>query len=81
MAAAPSLAGRRGLATDLTVPAGLERRRDCKGWLSEHRTDGRSYKPASDQAALAAVFDLHLARKNARSFDKLWRDLERLLRE
>jgi hypothetical protein len=27
------------------------------------------------------VFDLHLARKNAPSFDKLWRDIERLLTE
>ncbi|MGH3679104.1 MAG: DUF4276 family protein [Natronosporangium sp.] len=81
VAAAPSLRGRRGLATDLTVPVDAEQRRDCKGWLSEHRTDGRSYKPASDQAALTAVFDLQLARKNSRSFDKLWRDVERLLRE
>jgi predicted ATPase len=51
----------------------------CKGWLSARRTDGRTYKPSSDQAALAAVFDLRMARENSASFDKLWRDLERLL--
>lgn len=81
IAAAPSLQGKRGLASELPLPADPERPRDCKGWLSEHRVDKRSYKPAADQAALAAAFDLHMARKNAPSFDKLWRDLERLLRE
>jgi hypothetical protein len=43
--------------------------------------DGRSYKPATDQAALSAVFDMQIARKNSPSFDKLWRDVERLLTE
>lgn len=48
---------------------------------------GRSYsevtdQPASevtDQPALAALFDLDQARRGAPSFDKLWRDLARLL--
>jgi hypothetical protein len=65
-----------------TLPSRRETRaepRDCKGWLSAHRTDGRAYKPASDQAALAAAFDLRMARANSPSFAKLWRDLERLL--
>lgn len=81
LAAAPSLSGLRGLAADLPLPADAERPRDCKGWLTDHRLDGRSYQPASDQAALAAVFDLAMARKHAPSFDKLWRDMARLLRE
>lgn len=80
LAAAPSLRGRRGLARDLKVPADPEAPRDCKGWLSRHRVDGRSYRPAADQAALAAEFDLDLARYNSPSFSKLWRDMERLLR-
>lgn len=79
LAAAPSLAGRRGLRPDLVAPADAEKPRDCKGWLSAHRTDGRTYKPASDQAALAAAVDLRMARENSPSFDKLWRDMERLL--
>jgi hypothetical protein len=80
LASAPSLAGRRGLAPDLQAHPAPESPRGCKEWLSQHRTDGRSYRPAADQAALTELFDLHLARKNSPSFDKLWRDLERLLR-
>jgi hypothetical protein len=79
LAGASSLSGHRGLADNLQIPSEPEKPRDCKGWLSANRTDGRSYKPASDQAALAAVLDLGLARQNSESFDKLWRDLERLL--
>lgn len=81
LASAPSLSGVRGLAMGLPLPPDPEQPRDGKGWLSAHRVDGRSYKPASDQAALAATFDLELARKNSPSFDKLWRDLERLLQQ
>lgn len=81
LAAAPSLRGLRGLARDLALPADAERPRDCKGWLSARRTDGRAYKPATDQAALAAAFDMRMARQHSPSFDKLWRDVERLLGE
>lgn len=80
LAAAPSLRGQRGLANDLALPAAPEKPRDCKGWLSAHRVDGRGYKPTADQAALAARFDLTMARANSASFDKLWRDVERLIR-
>jgi hypothetical protein len=55
-----------------------EQPRDCKGWLTARRIDKRSYKPAADQAALAEIFDLAMARTNSPSFDKLWRDVERL---
>jgi Domain of unknown function (DUF4276) len=79
LASAPSLGGHRGLAKGLEVPADAEAPRDCKGWLDARRTDGRAYKPAADQAALAAVFDLRMARENSPSFDKLWRDVARLL--
>jgi Domain of unknown function (DUF4276) len=79
LASALSLGGHRGLAEDLASPAYAETPRDCKGWLTAHRTDGRSYKPAADQAALTAVFDMALARSHSPSFDKLWRDVTRLL--
>lgn len=79
LAAAESLRGVRGLATDLAAPAAPERLRDAKGWLTERRTDGRAYKPTADQAALAQVFDLRAARAGAPSFGKLWRDVERLV--
>ncbi|GGS97614.1 hypothetical protein GCM10010156_64760 [Planobispora rosea] len=79
LAAAPSLGGRRGLAADLQTPPDPEKPRGCKEWLTRHRTDGRPYDPRKHQAGLAAVFDLHLARANAPSFDKFWRDVEYLI--
>jgi hypothetical protein len=81
LAAAPSLCGQRGLSHRLEPPVDVEKPRDCKGWLSANRTDRRTYKPSSDQAALAALFNLGMARKNSPSFDKLWRAVEHLLTE
>lgn len=80
LAAAASVAGHRGLADDLIAPADPEKPRGCKEWLSKRRTDGKPYRPTVDQAALTAVLDLALARSNAPSFDKLCREVERLLR-
>lgn len=79
LAAARSLRGRRGLALDLEPPAQPEDVRDAKGWLQRRRTDGLAYGPTVDQPALAAVMDLDEARAGAPSFDKLWREVERLL--
>jgi len=79
LAAAVSLRGQRGLEADLEAPGAPETISDAKGWLQRHRTDGFAYSPTTDQPALAAVMDLQLARAGAPSFDKLWRDLERLL--
>lgn len=50
--------------------------RDAKGWL--RRAQG-SYSPTVDQAGMTARFDLGIARERADSFDKLCRELERLL--
>lgn len=79
LAAAPSLRSQRGLRDDLGSPDDPEQKRDAKGWLQEHRTDGFAYSPTTDQPALAAAMDLTMARANADSFDKLWRDVERLM--
>jgi hypothetical protein len=79
LAAASSLAGTRGLAADLVVPPDPEKPRGCKEWLTAHRTDGRSYSPTTDQAALAARFDLRLARANSPSFAKFCREVESFL--
>jgi hypothetical protein len=76
LAAAESLRGRRGLPADLTAPEDPEAIRDAKGWLTQ-RLAGRSYRETIDQPALTAVFDLASARR-ARSFDKLYRDVESL---
>ena len=50
--------------------------RDAKGWI---RKAQGSYSPTVDQAGMTARFDLGVARERADSFDKLCRELERLL--
>jgi hypothetical protein len=79
LAAAPSLAGRRGLPEPLEAPPSPEAVRGAKEWIQARRLDGFAYSPATDQPALAAEMDLSLARSGARSFDKLWREIERLI--
>lgn len=76
LAAAASLRGCRGLRADLTAPATPETIRDAKGWLSERMA--APYREVLDQPALAAKFDLDAARA-APSFDKLVRDVQRLI--
>lgn len=39
----------------------------------------RTYKETVDQRAMTAVFDLDEARAVSPSFDKLWREVERLV--
>jgi hypothetical protein len=80
IAAARSLAGVRGLSPGLAPPSDPEAIRGANEWLGRQMASGRSYTEVVDQPRLAARFDLHEAR-NSPSFDKLWRDLERLLRE
>jgi hypothetical protein len=76
LAAAESLRGKRGLPDDLESPASFAALRDAKGWLHQRMT--RGYSPTVDQPALTALFDLEQARR-ARSFDKLVREITRLL--
>ncbi|MCY4503162.1 MAG: DUF4276 family protein [Alphaproteobacteria bacterium] len=78
LAAAPSLGGRRGIDEDIARPADPEAVRDAKGWLSKCMPPGQPYRETLHQAALAATFDLDLAR-SAPSFNKLWRDIESLI--
>jgi hypothetical protein len=81
LASIESLAGRRGLPPEIMPPPDPESVRDAKRWLQDRRRDGLAYSPVVDQPALAAVFDPHLARSRSPSFDKLWRELDRLLAE
>jgi hypothetical protein len=78
LAAAESLRGARGLATDIVRPEQPEEIRAAKEWLTERMSPGRSYSESSDQSALTAVFDMAAAR-SADSFDKCHREVERLL--
>lgn len=80
LAAAESLRGRRGLRDDLEPPADPEGIRGAKEWLTAHMAGGQHYVETLDQPALAAVFDLEAAR-SADSFDKCWRELDRLITE
>jgi hypothetical protein len=76
-AAAESLAGHRDLPSDLKAPHDPEAR-SAKKWLKEHLP--RPYSEVLDQPALTAIFDIETARR-ARSFEKLRRDVLRLVRE
>lgn len=79
LAAATSIAGRRGLPGDITAPNEAESIRDAKGWLTSRMPPGRAYKETRDQPALTSLFDLATARRGAPSFDKMWRTVTQLL--
>jgi len=50
----------------------------AKEWLSRQMVGAQSYRETLDQPALAARFDLEVARR-ADSFDKCFREIVRLL--
>ena len=78
LAAADSIAGKRGIAPSATPPDDPESIGNAKGWLRKRMPRDQPYRPTLDQAALSAIFDLDAARQ-APSFDKLWRDVAALL--
>lgn len=79
IAAADSLAGQRGFASDLVPPDDAEGIRDAKGWLSRHKPPGFPYRETIDQAALASQVNLEQAQR-CRSFDKFMREVVTLVR-
>jgi hypothetical protein len=80
LAAAESVRGHCKLPPTLQPPADPEAISDAKGWLRRHMPRSRKYDERHDQPALTAVFDLDLARSRSDSFDKCYREIERLLR-
>ena len=70
-----SLRGVRGVHPNAISPTSPESIRDAKGHLSGLMTGGRTYVEVDDQPALAAQFDLNMARQRCPSFDKLMRDV------
>lgn len=80
IAAAESIAGHAGLPAGLRPPADPESIRDAKGWLQKAMPPGRRYSETIDQLSLARTMDLSAARR-APSFDKMCREVERLLSE
>ena len=79
LAAAPSLAGKHGFPETFSAPADPESPRDCKGALTRARVAGHPYKETVDQAVLASVFDLEMARAVSPSFGKFYREVALLL--
>ncbi len=69
LAAAGSLAGKRGLQNGLAAPTDSDAIRNAKGWLSERMSNGR-YHEVSDQPAMSALFDIEEALAGSRSFRK-----------
>lgn len=78
LASAMSLRGCCGLPDNLKPPDDPESIRGAKQWLSNQMPDRGCYSPTVDQPALAAQMNLKEAR-SAPSFDKLWREMERLV--
>lgn len=76
LASAASLKGLRTLSNNIENHQAPESVRGCKQWLETWMPATSRYSPTTDQAALAAKFDMSLARRNAPSFDKLWREFE-----
>ena len=82
LAAVHSLRGDRGIAGDATAPANPEAIRGAKEHLEQRcMIPGATYSPTVDQPALTSRFSFEEARQACPSFDKLWRDLERLFRQ
>lgn len=81
LAASASLAGKCGLPADFAWPTKPETKRDAKGVISDalKRASGRPYSQSVDQPKLAATFDMGIARENAPSFDKFWREISKLV--
>lgn len=79
LAGAQSLRSRRNLPANLDPPPDAESVRGAKEWLSGQMPVNRRYRETVDQVALTHALDLGLARANAPSFDKCWREIVRLL--
>ncbi|MEY4511681.1 MAG: hypothetical protein RLZZ450_3803 [Pseudomonadota bacterium] len=78
LASIESLRGKRRVRHDATWVGDPESARHAKAQL-QLRIDGPRYSPTVDQAGLVAHMDLAMARSRSPSFDKLCRDVERLL--
>jgi len=80
LSSAESLSGKRTLSADLKPPNNPEAApRDAKKWLSNRMAPRRTYKPTRDQAPFSAALDIELTRSRSASFDKLCREVQRLL--
>lgn len=81
LAAAESLRGKRGLPETLQPPLNPENIHGAKEWINDHMPEGQRYTETTDQPAFTELFDMTAARTNSESFDKCYRDIEKMLRE
>jgi hypothetical protein len=79
LTAAESLRGARGLRDDLQAPPHPETIRGAQTMADAQHAARQSLPPTVDQAALVHHMDLQAAR-SCRSFDRLCREIERLIR-
>lgn len=79
LASAESLRGHFGIGVTCTAPPNLENIQNAKGWLSKHMPNRTPYNPTAHQQDMTRKLDFNLARRS-RSFVKLYRDIEYLLR-
>jgi Domain of unknown function (DUF4276) len=78
LAAIESLRGKRSVRADAIWDGDPEAVRDAKGVLRQ-LTEPMRYSPTVDQAALTSMMDLDMARARSKSFDKLCREVDKLL--
>jgi hypothetical protein len=79
LGAKESLRGINGIAKIATTPLTPENIRGAKEHLTRNMTGGRRYLAVDDQVSFAERFDINMARQRCASFDKCYREAERLL--
>jgi hypothetical protein len=81
LGSAESIAGKRNLPATLQSHHAPETVRGCKEWLSDKMPRSFAYDEVNDQPALAAAFDLNMAKVSCSSFEKCHRELLSLLQQ
>jgi hypothetical protein len=74
-----SLRGINGILENASALLNPENVRGAKEHLTRNMARGRRYLEVDDQATFVEKFDLNAARRSSRSFDKCFRETERLL--
>lgn len=79
IAAISSLRGKRGIGKTVDSPNDPESIRGAKEFMEKQMEKDRNYSETVDQPALTDLFDLNEARQKSSSFDKFYREIERIL--
>lgn len=79
LGAKESLRGVNGISQNATTPLNPENIRGAKERLTRNVASGRRYLAVDDQPTFAERFDLQAARRSCPSFDKCFRDVERII--